>query len=872
MTTAPRSSFVGLAVAGLALTPVANAVAAEASLTVSDGSLLWIGTLLPTAHQAKLLASDTSFEFVSGAVLVSEPPAPRSIGPHPVMDAPSSASLSFDDLTASLTADQALRLHSNPGAERVIYLDFDGHTIEGTAWNNGRGASIEVGEYSREEVGKEVAGFSQYEIDGIIEIWEHVAEDFAPWPVDVTTEFPGDEALNSSNRTVDQRYGSRVVITSDSSWYGNSGGVAYVGTIGLDYYSPAFVFSDNLPSYAWVDNNLMKYGGDPKMVGEAASHEVGHNLGLSHDGLVDSNPHDSTDTSRAYYGGSATGNWAPIMGVGYYKPVTHWSKGDYPNASQTQDDIAIIDSYLPGRLTGSTTSSESLGNNDTVILGTLADGGAVDSHPLVVSEGPAQLTLEKALPTGNLLAELVVTNDTTGETITAAPDDAATWAHTIDGLDAGTYTVQVRSIGWSDPDIETDGFSDYSSMGDYVLTVEGAGSVDDTTTTTTVPPGGSTTTSTTTDPPTDPPTTVDPGNELDGAPNRLTAIAPTRILDTRSPGATSDHIEAGENIRIPITGANGISDDARAAVVNVVAVQPTTNGFLSITPCTEVADSERTSSLNFAAGSNIANSTITSLSDDGSICIYSSAPTHVVLDVTGSIGPSGGAGLTDTAVRRIADSRHGEGLAGRLSPGQTAELSLDGRVDDATTAVAVNVTAVRPDSTGFLTIDNCNGAASTAALNFAAGENRGNNGVFALSGARTVCITSSAAVDVIIDLTGEFGPDGLTFVPAEPTRLLDTRLTGTIGPGSSERFTVPQPASDIAPAAASVNIASARHPRSGFVTSWDCGALATSSALNPVTGQVTANGALIELNAERRSCLFHEAGGDLIVDLNGWWV
>lgn len=873
MTTAPRSSFVGLAVAGLVFTPVANTVAAEVSLTVDEDGTLWIDTVLPTAKEAVLLASDELFEFVNGAVLVSDPAPPQPIGPHPVMDAALGESLSFGDLTSSLTEIQALRLHSNPGADRVIYLDFDGHTIEGTAWNNGRATSIEVGEYSREEVGQEVAGFSQYEIEGIIEIWAQVSEDFAPWPVDVTTEFPGDEALNSSNRNTDQKYGSRVVITPDSSWYGSSGGVAYVGTMGLGYYSPAFVFSNNLPSYAWVDTTLVKYGGNPKMVGEAASHEVGHNLGLSHDGVVDSNPNDSTNTSRAYYGGSSTGDWAPIMGVGYYKPVTQWSKGDYPDASQKQDDIAIIDGFLPGRATESTTSSESLGSDDSIIRGTLADGGAVDTHSIVVNEGPAQITLEKAVPTGNLLADLVVTNDATGQTFTVAPGDAATWIHTVADLDAGSYTVRVRSVGWVDPEVAADGFSDYSSMGDYLLTVDGAGSTAGTTTTTTpattMPPGGSTTT---TDPQTEPPTTVDPGNELTPSPNRLTAITPTRLLDTRTPGATSNRIEAGENIRIPIAGATGVAGDARAAVVNVVAVRPATNGFLSITPCTDVADTERTSSLNFAAGSNVANSTITSLSDDGNICIYASATTDVVLDVTGSIGPSGDAGLTDTTTRRVADSRRGEGLTGRLAPGLTTVLSLDGIVDDATTAVAINITAVHPASTGFLTIDNCNSATSTAALNFATGENRGNNGVFALNADRALCVTSSAAVDVIIDLTGEFGPDGLTYVPAEPARLLDTRLTGTIGAGSSERFTVPQPDSDGVPAAASVNIASARHPRSGFVTSWDCGALATSSALNPVGGQVTANGALIELNSERRSCLFHEAGGDLIVDLNGWWV
>lgn len=904
MTATFRPLFIGLATASLAVTPIGAMVYADDQLVIQDTAPAWLETLIPSAAEADLLASDDHFEFVSGGVLISEPPPPIPPGPHPVLDASPSESAPADGPSSSLTADEALRLHSNPGADQVIYLDFDGHTIEGTAWNNRRAATIEVGEYSREEVGQEVDGFSDWEIDGIVEIWQRVAEDFAPWPVDVTTEFPGDEALYSFNLTADPRYGSHVVITQDSSWYGSSGGVAYVGTIGIDYYSPAFVFSNNLPDYAWVNNSLVKYGGSPKLVAEAASHEVGHNLGLSHDGVVDSDPNDSVDDSSGYYGGHSNADWAPIMGVGYYKPVTQWSKGEYPFASQKQDDLAIIDSFLPGRLTGSAPPAQSLGGGDSVTLDMLHDGGDIATYTVDVTEGPAAITVEKTDENGNLLADLVVTNNNTGAVVTASPDDPADWSHSITGLAAGSYTVQVRSIGWDDPAVEGDEFTAYASVGEFRMTIDVPGSSTATTstttttvlgsttstpgTTTTVPgstttvvgsptttttvvgsPNTTTTTTTTTPPVT--PTTLDPGDDDPIEANRLTSFAPVRLLDTRAPGAPNGRLGAGENIRVPIAGVLGIDADARAAVVNVVAVRPDTNGFLSVTPCTDVQDGDRTSSLNFVASGNIANSTIASLSSNGDICVYSSAETDLVIDITGAIGPSGDAGLTDTTVRRIADSRESVGIESRLTSGDTAVITLADSVDPTTTAIAVNVTAVRPSSTGYLTIDNCSGG-TTAALNFSLGETRGNNGVFALSQKQTMCVTSSTSADVIIDLTGEFGSDGYTYVPADPVRLLDTRTTGTIGAGSSTSFTVPQPPIGEIPVAASVNLASARHPRAGFVTSWDCGALAVSSALNPISGQVTANGALVPLNPTRRSCLFHEAGGELVVDLNGWWI
>jgi hypothetical protein len=69
-------------------------------------------------------------------------------------------------------------------------------------------------------------------------------------------------------------------------------------------------------------------------VAEDASHEAGHNLGLSHDGW-------SGGACYQGHGSGATG-WAPIMGVGYYKELVQWSKGEYPTANNQADDFAVI--------------------------------------------------------------------------------------------------------------------------------------------------------------------------------------------------------------------------------------------------------------------------------------------------------------------------------------------------------------------------------------------------------------------------------------------------------------------------------------------------------------------------------------------------
>jgi hypothetical protein len=72
-------------------------------------------------------------------------------------------------------------------------------------------------------------------------------------------------------------------------------------------------------------------------VAEAASHEAGHNLGLSHNGW-------SVGARYQGHGSGATG-WAPIMGVGYYKELVQWSKGEYTPANNAEDDFAVIGLY-----------------------------------------------------------------------------------------------------------------------------------------------------------------------------------------------------------------------------------------------------------------------------------------------------------------------------------------------------------------------------------------------------------------------------------------------------------------------------------------------------------------------------------------------
>ncbi|WP_367871943.1 PA14 domain-containing protein [Luteolibacter sp. Populi] len=316
-------------------------------------------------------------------------------------------------------------LNSLPRAEATIYLDFDGEVIEGQSWEGG--ARI-------------VAPAFNFSAAQITAYWQRVAEDFAPFEVNVSTDLQAYLRAPQGRRM-------RCITTSNN--FAGAGGVAFNNT-----------FLQSGDTCCW---NFDPNSGASVVI----SHEVGHTFGLHHDGR--------TVPVEGYYSGHGSGNtsWGPNMGTPYSQAVTQWSKGDYVNADQHQDDLAYIGAAAPRRLDD---------HSNVVALATpltLGAGGSVSNSGVIESRddidrfvfttagGSLTLNFTPAPNGPNLDIEAKLYNAAGTLLTTASPANQLN-ASLSTALAAGTYTVTVDGTGektWADS-----GYDDYGSLGAYTVT------------------------------------------------------------------------------------------------------------------------------------------------------------------------------------------------------------------------------------------------------------------------------------------------------------------------------------------------------------------------------------------------------------------
>ena len=329
-----------------------------------------------------------------------------------------------------------ISLQSLPGAAAVIYLDFDGESGPFPGW----------GDFNAAPSG---ANNSQ-----VFEVWQMVCEDYQGFNINVTTD-----RMVFDNAPQGRR--QHCIITPTNNAAPGAGGVSYVGSFNWDGDCVNWVFSTT-----------------GKSAGEVISHEVGHALNLSHDGR--------TSPSEEYYGGHGSGatGWAPIMGVGYYQNLSQWSKGEYLNSNQTQDDLSIIVNNNnevdyraddTGEVLATARYLEIASNNTVANEGIIETTGDVDAFRFATAGGLATLNVNTVSLNPNLDIQAELVNAATRAVVASNNPDAAINAVVAATLAAGEYLLRVRGVGRGN--VLGDGYTNYGSLGSYLISGSVVGGV-----------------------------------------------------------------------------------------------------------------------------------------------------------------------------------------------------------------------------------------------------------------------------------------------------------------------------------------------------------------------------------------------------------
>jgi hypothetical protein len=228
---------------------------------------------------------------------------------------------------------------------------------------------------------------------------------------------------------------------------------------------------------------------------------------------------------------------------------------------------------------------------------------------------------------------------------------------------------------------------------------------------------------------------------------------------------------------------------------------------------------------------------------------------------------------------RVADTRTPP-TPDAVGAGATLTVPLSGAVPEGTTAVAVNLTAAGPSASGYLTAHACDrGRPDASSVNFGAGQTRAAMAVIPLSSTGDLCVFTSEASHLLVDLQGAFVSAGGTqgaadavtgeasanpsgrFTPSEPSRVADTRASG--------RVEVLDVAAPTGADAVAVNLTAVGADAPGFLTAYPCGERPDVSNVNFGTGEAVAGSAYVPVGVGGTICVYASTSVDVLVDMTG---
>ncbi len=240
---------------------------------------------------------------------------------------------------------------------------------------------------------------------------------------------------------------------------------------------------------------------------------------------------------------------------------------------------------------------------------------------------------------------------------------------------------------------------------------------------------------------------------------------------------------------------------------------------------------------------------------------------------------------------RVLDTRNGTGTSGSVKP-VAAHGMIQVQVADGSglpsgqvTAAVLNITAVDAKADGFLSSFPLSSSTNPSFLNYTRGQAIANQVTVPVDdGSIDIYNGSDGTVDLVADLQGYYTRSGGSgFVPAAPTRLLDTRTTSATRKAgqvpADGTVTVRITGSNGIPAtgvsAVVINTTETDAGASGFITAYPGGgATPTASNLNFIARSTVSNLVTVAVGAGGTVTLYNGSSRpvDLVADLQGYYT